>query len=319
MFLKSFEIIVLLLAMAIPGYIIAKVKLLKNTEGAINFISIMLLYVCQPFVTFNSFLKTDFELSIFWNMLIVFGITTVLMIGLSLLFKAIFIKSREIELKSMIAYAATFGNIGYLCLPFLQMLAPGNNEVMLYATSSIVAFNATAWTVGCYVLTGERKYIKVRKAFLNPPMVSFIIALPLFILNLNFNRSASFAGIANICRLFSEMVGPLAMIMLGIKFSEIKIKEVFTDYRVYVATALKLIISPLIGIGVLLLLSLFMDVSPIKLNIMAITSMPTAANLMMFSSLCGKDVKLSAKIVLVTTLFSIITIPLALGIADKIF
>ena len=62
-----------------------------------------------------------------------------------------------------------------------------------------------------------------------------------------------------------------------------------------------------------------MDISSIRLNVMAIAAMPIATNLMMFSSLSGKDVKLAAKIVLMSTLFAIVTIPLALGLAEKIF
>ena len=57
--------------MAIPGFIIAKAKLIKNTDNVINFLSIMLLYVCQPFVTFNAFFTTDFDLNVFKIMLVV--------------------------------------------------------------------------------------------------------------------------------------------------------------------------------------------------------------------------------------------------------
>lgn len=320
MFLTSLENVLLLLAMAIPGFIIAKAKLIKNTDNVINFLSIMLLYVCQPFVTFNAFFNTDFDLNVFKNMLVVMALTVVIMTGFPILIKLIFLKSKDPELRSTVAYSAAYGNIGYLCVPFLQMLAPGNNLVLIYATSSIVAFNVCAWTVGNYILTGERKYIKLKNALLNPAMLSFIVSLPFFILNLNFNRvGGSMAGLARVFRVFAEMVGPLAMTLLGIKFSEMKIKEVITDYRVYIASALKLVALPLVGICLLLILNLFMDISSIRLNVMAIAAMPVATNLMMFSSLSGKDVKLAAKIVLMSTLFAIVTIPLALGLAEKIF
>lgn len=319
MFVFSLKTVLLLLAMAIPGYIIAKTKLLKNSDAAVSFISIMLLYVCQPFVTFNSFLHTDYQENLLWNMLAVFAITAIIMAGLSLALKLAFSRHKDPEFRTTIPYAATFGNIGYLCVPFLQMLAPGNNTVMLYATSSIVAFNLIAWTIGNYILTGDRNYIKPQKALFNPVTLSFIAVLPLFLLNLNFNRFTSLAGIANICRLFAEMVGPLAMTLLGIKFAEITLKELFADYRIYISTAIKLLASPIIAFGLLYLTSLFMDISDIRLNVSALAAMPTATNLMMFSVLCKKDIKLSAKMVLVSTLFSILTIPLFLELSAKIF
>lgn len=319
MFLTSLENVLLLLAMAIPGFLVTKFKLLKNKDAAINFISIMLLYVCQPFVTFNSFLNTDFELTVLWNMIAVFVITAIIMVGLSLALKLAFSAHSDIEMKSMVPYASTFGNIGYLCVPFLMILAPGNNLVILYATSSIVAFNLTAWTIGNYILTGDRKHIKLKKAILNPATLSFLLVLPLFLLNLNFNRSDSFAGVAKVCRPFAEMVGPLAMTLLGIQFSDMKLKEIFTDYRAYISSAFKLILSPILAICLLLLTGLFMDISAIRLNVVALSAMPTATNLMMFSSLCNKNVKLAAKMVMISTLVSMLTIPLALELADKIF
>lgn len=319
MFLTSLENVLLLLAMAVPGFIVAKLKMLKSNEAAINFISVMLLYICQPFITFNSFLNTDYNPVILWNMLAVFVMTTLLMVGLSMAAKLVLSKSRDPEIRSMVPYASVFGNVGYLCIPFLQILVPGDNVVILYATCSIVAFNLTAWTLGNYILTGDKQFIKLKKAILNPPALSFILALPLFILNLNFNRSGSLDGIAKVCRLFAELVGPLSMTLLGIKFSEMKLKEIFTDLRVYLSSGIKLVISPLLGISILLLASLFMDIEAVRLNIVAFAAMPTATNLMMFSSLYGKDVKLSAKMVMLSTLLSILTIPLALGLADKIF
>jgi len=319
MFLTSLENILLLLAMAIPGYLVAKRKMLKSPDGAINFISILLLYICQPFIAFNSFLNTDYQQTIFFNLIAVFLITVVIMISVCFLSRLILKKNKDPDVKSMVPYAATFGNVGYMCIPFLQILRPGDNVVILYATCSIVAFNLAAWTLGNFILTGDKKYISLKKAVFNPPTLSFMIALPLFMLNLNFNRSDGFDGLAKVCRLFAELVGPLSMTLLGIKFSEMKVKELFLDYRPYLSAGLKLLLAPAIAIGVLMIAGLFYNTSAILLNIVAFAAMPTATNLMMFSALQNKDVKLAAKIVMVSTLLSILTIPLVLGLSEVIF
>jgi predicted permease len=319
MFLTSLENVALLLAMAIPGFIVAKLKMLKNPDGAINFISILLLYICQPFITFNSFLNTDYQQTVLFNLIAVFLVTAVIMVAVCSFSRLILIKSKDSDVRSMIPYAATFGNVGYMCIPFLQILRPGDNLVILYATASIVAFNLAAWTMGNYILTRNKKFISLKKAFFNPPTISFLIALPLFMLNLNFNRSASLQGVAKVCRLFAELVGPMSMTLLGIKFSEIRFKELLSDYRPYLSAGLKLILAPFIAFCILFITRIFYNIDAILLNVVAFAAMPTATNLMMFSSLHDKDVKLAAKIVLISTLLSVLTIPLVLGLSRIVF
>lgn len=220
--------------------------------------------------------------------------------------------SKETDTRGILAYSGAFGNIGYLCVPFLQILRPGDNVILLYASSAIVAFNLVGWTLGNYVLTGDASFIKIKKILLNPPTLTFILVLPLFILNLNFVRFEFLSGVARVVALFSNMVGPLAMLMVGIKFSEIKPKELITDYRVFISAGVKLILSPAIAFFGLWLLSLFTDVQDIRLNVIALAAMPSANNLMMFCSLYNKDTKLAAKLVMASTLLSMLTIPLAL-------
>ena len=60
------------------------------------------------------------------------------------------------------------------------------------------------------------------------------------------------------------------------------------------------------------LMSLFMNTEPIALNLIAMSAMPCAQNVIMFSALYEKDSALAAKEVTVSTLVSIVTIPVML-------
>ena len=53
-FLIALQTVAVLLAMAIPGFIVSKLKLLDVDKG-IKTLSVILLYVCQPFITANAF------------------------------------------------------------------------------------------------------------------------------------------------------------------------------------------------------------------------------------------------------------------------
>ena len=312
LFLTSLESVALLIVMAIPGFIVAKLKMINKAE-AVKFLSVTLLYILQPFVTVNSFLNTEFTMDILWNMLAIFLFTAVTEITILYIGKAILIpfKKLEVDSKSIIAYGGAFGNLSYMCIPFLQLLAPGRHELILYASCSCVIFNLLGWTLGNYVITGDKKFISLKKAVLNPPTLSFIIALPLFIFNINFQRF-NLTGIANVFSLFANAVGPLSMTLLGIKLAEMSLKEMFLDPRAYIASAIKLILYPILGLIVMLLMSTFMDIEPIRLNLVALSAMPIANNTMMFVTMANKDTGLAAKEVMISTILSCVTIPICI-------
>lgn len=310
----------MLLLMAVPGFILGKMRSV-NTESAVKFLSVMLLYILQPFVTFDSFLNTAYDPDVLINVVVVFLFTCVT-IGAVLAIGSFAMRFAPFgrDAGGVIAYGGAFGNVGYMCIPFLQLMAPGNHVIILYATVSVVAFNLMAWTVGNFALTGDKRHISLKRALLNPPTLSFIIALPLFMLNLNFLKAETLSGAAyeivsgirEVTTLFADMVGPLAMVLLGLKLADIRFKELFSDGRVYIAAGIKLIFFPLFGVAVTALMSLFMNVEPIALNLIAMSAMPCAQNVIMFSTIYDKDSDLAAKQVTVATLLSVVTIPVML-------
>lgn len=310
----------MLLLMAVPGFILGKMRSV-NTESAVKFLSVMLLYILQPFVTFDSFLNTAYDPEVLINIVIVFVFTCVT-IGAVLAVGSFAMRFTKFgkDVGGVIAYGGAFGNVGYMCIPFLQLMAPGDYVIILYATVSVVAFNLMAWTVGNFALTGDKRHISLKRALLNPPTLSFILALPLFLLNLNFIKAEGLtgaalkivSGIQEVIGLFSDMVGPLAMVLLGLKLADIRFGELFADGRVYIAAGIKLIFFPLFGVALTALMSLFMNVESISLNLIATSAMPCAQNVIMFSTLYDKDSALAAKEVTVSTLLSIVTIPVML-------
>jgi predicted permease len=310
-FLVALQTVGILLAMAVPGFIIVKAKLIKAND-AIKVLSVVLLYVCQPFITVNAFLNTAFDSRILVNLIFIVLITSVLMVILLYLAYFTFQKDRGAQRRDVYSFASSFGNVGYMAIPFLQILTNNNSEIILYATASLVGFNFVGWTLGCFFISRNKKHISLKHAILNLPTLSFLIVLPLFIFNLNFIRFPSLQPLANASSLFANMMAPISMTILGMQFSKIKFKELFNDYRLYITAAIKLIVSPLIAVGLLLLCNLFVDLSDIKLNIVVLAAMPSATLVMMFSAIYDSDTASAAKSVLMTTVFSVITIPLAI-------
>lgn len=325
--------VLLLVAMAIPGYILIKVKAVKQT--AIAPFAKVLLYVNQPFLTLNSFLRVSYQPSLLKNLGISvafsFGAQLVLLLILCLIYRRWYNKkmpkktegflqtnvdsfravpeAQVMKGKAMrvLTTCSVFGNVGFLGIPILNVLLPEMHEAVAYAAVFIVAMNFLCWTVGAYVLTGDRKYISVKKAFLNPPTITLVVALPLFFLNVQLPEPAM-----NLVNLLAQMTTPLCMIILGMRFASAPLKELFIHPGVYVASLTKILIFPLLTYAAVYFLPI--DYS-VKVTLFILSAMPSASVNLNLSEIYGGDSKTAANTILLSTLLCVVTIPLLLLMA----
>lgn len=332
--------VLLLVAMAIPGFILVKAKVIK--PHAISYFSAVLLYVSQPFLSIRSFLQVQYTPSLAVNLGIVFLFS---LLAQGLIFGvlwAIFAKqfddpaaSRRLldegflsphaaapdaDLSALISkcargracrvfvLAATFGNVGFFGVPVLQMLFPSNPEAIAYSAVFIVSMNLMCWTVGSYLLTGEKKYISLKKAVLNPQMIALVVALPLFF------SGVTTAGlpdaVTKVISYLADMTAPLCMIILGMRFAVAPIKELFTDWKVYLSVFIKVLAFPLLVYLVLLPFD-SMD-RMMKIALVILSGMPSASINLNLAEIYGADQKTAANNILLSTLLSIVTIPVLL-------
>lgn len=291
-----------LIAMCVPGYLLIRSKLLK--EEAIAILSAVLLYVNQPAFSFYSFQSQPYSRAILGNILTVAAIS--IFIHLIVLFASFFIFrcDRNKFRGRAYAFASGFGNIGFMGLPVIRMLMPDNPEVVIYLAVMFVFFNLLSWTVGIYIITGDKKYISFRKAIINPPTIAFFAAFPLFIFNVAVPQAVLFP-----IKYLSDMIVPMAMLILGMRFGATDMRGLFSDWGLYVSSFIKLIITPLLAYLMMKLAKLDQTVFTTVFILMA---MPAANMGLIIAEKFGGDREASAKAVLGSSLISIITIPLVL-------
>ena len=73
-----------------------------------------------------------------------------------------------------------------------------------------MAMNILMWTVASFIITRDRRYISVRKIFLNPSTIAMFVALALF-----FGRVRLPAQLDDAVSLLSKMCTPLCMLILA--------------------------------------------------------------------------------------------------------
>ena len=327
----------MLIAMAVPGFLLIKTKLLP--EKAITYLSVLLLYVSQPFLSIRSFLEVSYTQQLAVNLAIMFAVS---LAGQAVVFFVVWLILRRrfddpeqsaalirdgfiggntctkepalnAEIRRCVAgranratvLACAFGNVGFFGVPVLQFLFPDAHEAIAYSAVFIVTLNLMGWTVGSYVLTGDRRHVSLRRALINPQTVTLVISLPLF-----------FAGVSEgdlpdtintVIGYLADMTAPLCIIILGMRFALAPVVQLFTDLRVYISSLVKTLVFPLVVYLVLLPFE-GMD-EMLRVSLVLLSGMPAATINLNLAELYGADQKTAANSILMSTVLSILTIP----------
>lgn len=325
-FLDVFITVVFLLALAVPGFIFAKLKMLP--EKTAEAISTIVLYCCQSVLVFTSFQNRAYDPEIGLNMLYVMLIAASVHMIMFALLKLIFIKKSAEDKIKVVKYAGIFSNCGFMGFPFLQSLFTVGNglaNVMIYGAVVVAVFNILNWTFGVYVMTGDRKQVSFKKIALNPVIISLIIGFVLFITlpaplidlaaeNTTFDKILT--KLMQSLNYLADMVTPCSMIVVGIRLANVNLKQLFMDKWAYVASFFKLILMSVVSM--LAVAFLPVDVT-IKYTVFFLLSMPSATSTAMFAVKFGKNGDFASVCVLLSTVLSVITIPIMYLIMSGIF
>ncbi len=309
-----------LIVLVIPGFVLKKTKVLG--DKADQTLSALCLYGCQPMLMFMSFQKTAFSSTIAINMLIVAGLAFLIhfvMIGLMfLIFRT---KDPDNKAKlNCLRFASVFSNCGYMGLPFLQTLFSFDlqvqGEILIYGGVVIAVFNVLTWSVGVFMMTGDKKQISFKRAFLNPTVIGLFLGLILFfavqtpLVDLAPQGGTLDLFVEKLCASFNflaNMVTPVAMIVIGIKLANIKFKQLLLDKWAYVVCVNKLLVMSLVTMLVVAFLPIALTA---KYALFFCLSMPCATGTVMFAVQFGGDADSATVFVLLTTILSVLTIPL---------
>lgn len=331
-FLKTFLIMLVLVAFAVPGFALKKLKMIG--EGGTLTLSNILLYVCQPALAIKAFCvfsEEDYaaicaidKVTLLKNFGITFAVS-VLAIGLMFgICKLIFIKAKDKSAANVYSFIAIFSNCGFLGIPFVEMFTGGNPLAIMYIMVFNVAFTLSSWTLGVVLITGSFKKVRVRKLVLNPAIISIVIALVFFFVpQINVFNMKEVAELRIFPQYLSYMTAPLSMLIVGIRIAETPLKQLFCIKGVYLAGGLRLILAPFLTLLIALPFTYLVgggafDEYVYLAPIIAMTMSPAASVVAMAESF-GGDKERATSAFVTNTLLSVITIPLVMMAVAAIF
>ena len=302
------KIIVLFIAM-IAGYIAKKGKLL-NGESTKS-LSSLLVYITNPCLIICS-LQREYDNKLLITAGCVFALSVAVHGFLAIISHFIFKPVKSRSERSVYTYALTYSNCGYMGFPLMMAIFKEDPQLgLFYGVIFTTAFNLFTWTHGVIVMSNDKQgKLPWKKLIYNPALISVIISMILFL-----GRIMLPTTVNDGLTLVGDMTFPLSMIIIGSLLADMKLLKILTQPKLYLFSALGLLVIPAIMLVVAKILNL-----PEYLSIVGITmcAAPVAANTAVTAEVYDNDSALAARLVGITTLFCLATMPFMLWIAEKV-
>lgn len=299
--------VLMFVALAIPGFIMVKVRLLKPEQSGV--LSKLLMYLALPFMIFSGVVK---NLTFDGAALLTLGL--VALIGVAVVLGMFFISAPLVKMEKnkktagMMRFCAVFANNGFLGIPLAVAVFGGDSPIFTVLIVLNIINNVLMYTLGAYLATGDKKNISVKKAFLNPVLVAFLLGCVCNLLGV----AKAVPEVGKFSDHFSAIVTPISMTIIGMKLGAISFKTLFSSGKLYYVSLLKLVVFPAAITAALFAVKLIpvnVDWQSILLGVFIAFSMPTAGLAATFADEFGGDTENAVIFTLGTTVLSVITIP----------
>lgn len=307
-FLLTAQQVGVLFTLMAVGYVCRRKGLFSDAfvKGAVN----LLLLIVTPCLIIHVF-QRPFTKELLANLGMALA-TAFFAHGVGLLFAETCFRRVDDMRKGILKFGTVFSNGGFMAIPLEYALLGA--EGAFYGAVYVVVFNLLCWTYGLKVMCGHLKDLDKRILFVNPGTIGITVGLPLFLTSTTLPQL-----IGEPIRYLSELNTPLAMIIIGYYLADARFSAYFRCAPALVASGLRLLVIPSIVLASMTMIRRFGLDPVMAVALTASASAPVAAMDSMFAAKYGKDVDLSVGLVSVTTLISIITMPLIVGVAMSIF
>ncbi len=284
----------LLFLYMICGFAVSRMRVIRedNREALVR----LLMDVAMPMMVLNAFNKPVTREQILSSLLVIViafaGCVVTGLIGLALY------RREDESRKKVLLYASMFSNAGNAGLPIISLVFGPLG--VFYASMYLIPPRILQWTVGLSLFVKPEKGGWVKNVVLNPMVVMIYIGALLMATGWQIPGVFGTA-IANL----GGMTGPLSMILIGATLAHMDWRMLF-DRSVLCASFFRLIVFPMLFAVVLSLI----HADEMAMNICVILlAMPVASNTAAMAERYGGDYAFASACVSVSTLLSVLTVP----------
>lgn len=289
------QVIIILLLIAV-GFACRKFGMINQQTK--KGIADILLVVSIPAATVNAFNNT-FPREVLMDGLAIFIFGIIAHAATVLISRFIYAR-KPLGTRAVMSFVTVFSNCAFMGFPVMKSIF--GDVGIFYASFYFMTFNIFLWTYGNMVFTGAAEKGAVRRAVLNTGTLAVVVSLILLLTPVKIPALG-----ASVLNLLGSLTTPLAMLVIGATLAEVKLRTIFHGFAVYWLTALRLLILPAVA---MVLLKIAGASHTAILAGTLLIGMPAASNTVMFAEKYDGDTILATRAVILSTVLSIVTIPL---------
>ena len=306
--MNIFTQVIVLFSIVGVGFLCKKLKVISNQMNLD--VGNLLVYVSMPAMIITSLSSFEYSPKMMSNsgkiLIISFSMYCLFIILSYILPRIVAVKDKVFDL---FQFVIVFGNTGFLGFPVAYSIF--GKEGLFYMAVCDICYSIFVWTFGVMVLSRHKSggktsmkqsMLTMVKQCSNPNIIAIIIGFIVFAASVKLP-----AIIAMPLSLLSSLTTPLAMIFIGSMLSDIPFMEIICDWKVIFICSQRLLLLPVIVFSLLTLLGRQGFILSVPVLYAA---MPAASSTPIMAQKYGNDGHLASKLVFVSTMLSMLTIPL---------
>lgn len=279
------------------GALAVKTGVLKpeNKQALSN----LLVYVVVPAMVVNSY-RMEFSVEILRNLLAAFGMS-VLAILIGTVITLVLTRNKKGSRMPIFRFACIFSNAAYMGFPLISALF--GSEGLLYASAYVTVFNLLLWTMGYGFVSGGSSVKEVAHSLMRTPVLYAIaVGLAIYLLQIPLPTL-----ITQPLELLAGVNTPLSMLITGMLIAAGDVRSIVTDKHIWKLAAVRMALIPAVCLVVFGLVGFHGMAAQV---VALLECCPAAAITSVFAVQFGHDEHYAAGSVVLTTLLSIVTLPL---------
>ncbi len=296
--LLLYKIAQLFIVMVI-GFVLVKMRVVKTDQSVV--LSKLALYLFMPAAIINSFnVKLTSEILSGFALAVGAGIALhIMLLGVDAIF-ARAARGTAVERASVM-----YSNAGNLIIPIVSFVL--GDEWVIYSLGFMSVQLCFIWSQGIRLFERGKKF-DLKKVLLNPNIIAIAVGLVVMLSGLTLPDFVS-----EITGSLGGVLGYVGMLIAGMTAAGLDFKKMAKYPRLYLSTAMRVIVCPTLSLALLLALRALVQI-PSSEEILLIsflaTMTPSAATIMQLAQVYDTEVDYSVAINILTTLAACVTMPL---------
>lgn len=251
-----------------------------------------------------------------------------LMVPLACLISRLFVRKNVYE-RNVYKYALAFSNLGYVGDPLVEAVLGGQGLAFYKMYTLPMSLVIYTWGISTLVPNDKKQQKNVLLNLINAPMIAMLLGVVVGLVgagNFVLGTSGSPTFFGSTLSALKGCMGPVAMLIAGVTVAQYPIKPMLTNIKVYIATAMRMIVLPAITVAFVFALTLIAKVAfNLYVDNMALhlaffcAGCPLGLNTVVFPEAYGGDPSTGASMAMISHTLCVVIIPLMYALLCLVF